>query len=259
MPETPRNADRARRGELERDAWTRLEAALGGRILRVKRVNKRSAGAAMCTLCLTDGRWEDGMTAAHVFNKQERDERPPRRAPWYDRESDVAGFRTPVIMHSAEQGTERLNVGGKWSVLRGMTVPICEKCRKLEEKLDAIAQRPTIVRFRGEPDKVTLSPPPDTRIPKGATLLIEDRRPEAEDLTNLKQDYFLGIAGCLIGTSHIPQPVESWQTLAMHAPVRTRILDGLRRDWRSRATVTVDGEDIFPGRILFADGAKKSG
>ena len=203
------------------------------------------------------------MTAAHIFNKQEREERPPRRAPWYDRESDLALFRTAVIVHSAEEGTESFSVGGKWSVLRGMTVSMCKECRKLEEKLDAIAQKPYIVRFRGEPAKVTVTVtvtglPTATTIPKGATISIEDRRPEAEYLTNIKQDYFLGMAACLLGTSHIPQPVESWQQLGMHVPVRTRILKGLRVDWRSRAIVTVNGEDMFPGRILFVDGAKKS-
>ena len=144
-----------------------------------------------------------------------------------------------------------------------MTVSMCKECRKLEEKLDAIAQKPYIVRFRGEPAKVTVTVtvtglPTATTIPKGATISIEDRRPEAEYLTNIKQDYFLGMAACLLGTSHIPQPVESWQQLGMHVPVRTRILKGLRVDWRSRAIVTVNGEDMFPGRILFVDGAKKS-
>ena len=71
-------------------------------------------------------------------------------------------------------------------------------------------------------------------------------------LAGIKQDYFLGIAGTLYGTAGLPQTIDWWRALLLRAERRETILRALRVDLRSRVTVCVDGQDLFPGRILFA-------
>ena len=160
-----------------------------------------------------------------------------------------------MIVDSAEEGRRQLQIGGRWSVLRGLTVPLCQSCRKIEEKLDAIAQQKYILNVRdwGVRDQMSLDGrPPGATIPAGATITIEDRRDDARYLAGIKQDYFLAIAATLFGTAGIPQTIDWWRALLTNTPRRESVLRALCVDLRSRATVTVNGQDIFPGRILFA-------
>ena len=245
---------RARNRVAEKLAWTNLEKEAGGRVIRIEKVGQQS-GASLCTLCLQAGNWGGGITAGHIFNKTDRKTAVPERAPWRDDEWGFAIFNSGVIVHSAEEGRQQLQVGGRWSVLRGLIVPLCQGCRKIEEKLDAVAQQKYILNVRdwGVLDQMTLEGlPAGATIPVGATVTIEDRRGDARYLAEIKQDYFLGIAGTLYGTAGVPQTIDWWRTLLTRAERRESVLRALRVDLRSRATVTVNGQDLFPGRILFA-------
>ena len=238
----------------EKLAWASLEKEAGGRVVKIEKIGRQS-GASLCTLCLHAGNWGAGITAGHIFNKTDRNTAAPERAPWRDDEWGFAIFHSGVIVHSAEEGRQQIQIGGKWSVLRGLIVPLCQSCRQIEEKLDAVAQQKYILNVRdwGVPDQMSLNGlPPGATIPASATITIEDRRSDARYLAEIKQDYFLGIAGTLYGTAGIPQTIDWWRTLLTRAERRESVLRALRVDLRSRATVTVNGQDLFPGRILFA-------
>ena len=235
-------------------AWEGLEKEAGGRVVKLEKVRQQS-GASLCTLCLHGGQWGAGITAGHIFNKTDRKSVTPERAPWRNDEWGFAIFNTGVIVHSAEEGTQQLQISGRWRVLRGLVVPLCESCRKIEEKLDSVAQQKDILNVRdwGVRDQMSLEGLPEgATIPRGATVTVEDRRGDARYLAGIKQDYFLGIAATLYGTVGIPQTIDWWRMLLTRAERRESVLRALRVDLRSRATVTVKGQDLFPGRILFA-------
>lgn len=245
---------RSRDREAEKLAWARLEREAGGKVIKIEKIGQQS-GASLCTLCLHAGDRGAEITAGHIFNKTDRKTAAPERAPWRDDEWGFAIFNSGVIIHSAEDGRQELQVGGRWSVLRGLIVPLCQSCRKIEEKLDAVAQQKYILNVRdwGIRDQMSLEGlPKGTTIPAGATITVEDRRSDARYLAEIKQDYFLGIAGALYGTAGIPQTIDWWRTLLTRAERRESVLRALRVDLRSRATVRVNGQDLFPGRILFA-------
>ena len=245
---------RSRDREAEKLAWARLEKEAGGKVIKIKKVGQQS-GASLCTLCLHAGDWGAGITAGHIFNKTDRKSAGPERAPWRNDEWGFAIFNSGVIIHSAEEEGKQLQVGGRWSVLRGLVVPLCQSCRKIEEKLDAVAQQKYILNVRdwGIRDQMSLEGLPEgVTIPAGATITVEDRRGDARYLAEIKQDYFLGIAGTLYGTAGIPQTIDWWRALLTRAERRESVLRALRVDLRSRATVTVDGQDLFPASILFA-------
>ena len=131
-----RSAEKLAREKREKDA--------AGKVVKVEKIGQQS-GASLCTLCLQGGDWGAGITKGHVFNKADRKSAMPERAPWRDDECGFAIFNTGVIEHSADEGSRQVQIGGKWRGLRGLVVPLCKSCRKIEEKLDAVAQQKYIL------------------------------------------------------------------------------------------------------------------
>ena len=82
-------------------------------------------------------------------------------------------------------------------------------------------------------------------------LSIEDRRPMAEEAVALKAMYFLTVATMMHWTSGLPQTIEWWQDLLSQSRERLQVLRAMDMEWRARVTLTEDGHDMFPGRILF--------
>ena len=73
----------------------------------------------------------------------------------------------------------------------------------------------------------------------------------AEEGVAIKVTYFLTVAAMMHSTSGLPQTVEWWQELLSQSEERLKVLRAMDMEWRSRVTLTEDGQDIFPGRILF--------
>ena len=241
-------------GRFNRDAMQEaLETEVDGVVVVPRPKNRRASrstngeASRFCFICLRHGETAPAVTVAHVFNRSQRQEWPPPFAAWSDSRRKWVAWRTSIVINDET----RLFIGGRWDEAQRLSLPICEECRRTEQVVDRIAQQVEIVRGISD-GTVTITgfPPNRTAVVRaGDTVTIEDWRPLAQEIVNLKTRYFLDAVAVAIGSP--PQDFTWWRQFLVEHPARQSLILGLTHDHVARARiVSEDGAEPWGHRVL---------
>ncbi len=129
-------------GMLQRFNRHAMESELGTKVdgmVVVPKPQNRKQGRAergasrFCFICLNRGESAPPITHAHVFNRSQRAEWPPAFATWSDRLRKWTILPTNLIVNHAT----KLFIGGRWEELQRLSLPVCERCRQVEQMPDS--------------------------------------------------------------------------------------------------------------------------
>lgn len=234
-----------------------VEGALGpwASILHVPlQVTSNSSSFRFCFLCLRNDVPPDEMTGAHIWNQDERRQRPLPGADWYDERFDAVGFVTNLTLSDGPV-TISMGIGGRVEAFIGTRLPICKGCQEVEAAPDGESHE--LKRFlRDGHDSMTIQGlEPGSAIRAGGRLTAELDQPVTSAI-EARRTYFLNVMNAAVvtargeGTGRGPVSTRELASLVRESGPRARTLTALK-DRRPRVRIfDTEGTERFAERVL---------